>query len=70
MKDQLIGAEVKKRFEELSDEFLDHRDEVFMRNPTTDSGTIFEGWAMQKIAGLQYLVTDLASKVRKLESNK
>ena len=70
MKDQLIRAEVKKRSQELFDEFLDHRDEVFKRNPTTDPGTIFEGWAMQKIAGLQYLVTDLASKVRKLESNK
>ena len=67
MKDRLIETEVKKRSEELFGEFLDHRDEVFKRNPTTDPGTIFEGWAMQKIAGLQYLVESLVSRVSELE---
>ncbi len=70
MKDRLIEAEVKKLSEELFDEFLDHRDEVFKRNPKTDAAIIFQGWAIQKIAGLQCLVESLVSKVSELESGK
>ena len=49
-----IGAEVDDRFRELTKEFLEHRDEFIKERPTaTDSNIIFQGWAIQKLAGLQ-----------------
>ena len=49
--------EVDAKSEELIQEFLQHCAEVQAKNPAlTDQRKIFEGWVIQKIAGLQVTV--------------
>jgi hypothetical protein len=71
MKNPLIAEKVQDKSSELIEEFRKHRDEFITANPTmTDERKIFEGWAIQKIAGLHCLVLDLVDKVGKLESRR
>src|SRR5262245_26944036 len=50
-------AAIDKKSEELFAEFLDHVKEVQAENPeATDERLIFQGWMLQKIAGLQVIV--------------
>lgn len=64
-----IGAAVNSRSKELSKEFKEHRDEFIRENPTmTDSNLIFQGWALQKLAGLQLLAEQNVSRIHQLES--
>lgn len=56
---------------ELQSELQKHVEEVQRDRPDmTDVGLIFEGWIVQKIAGLQCLVMDLSEKVSRVESKR
>ena len=64
-----IAELINERSEELIGEFFEHKDEYINKNPNeTDSSIIFQGWAIQKIAGLQCLVESLLYRVSELES--
>ncbi len=64
-----IAAQINQKSNELIKEFHKHREGVVGANPQmTDERKIFEGWAIQKIAGLQCLVLDLVGRVCDLES--
>ncbi len=66
-----IAELINERSEELIGEFSEHRDEYINKHPDKkDSHTIYEGWAIQKIAGLQCLVESLLYRVSELESGK
>jgi hypothetical protein len=54
-------ADIDGRSQVLMDEFLAHKAEVAAKNPSFTHGQIFEGWALQKIAGLQVSLFWLAS---------
>ena len=52
-----IAELVNERSAELINAFYAHRDQYINKNPDqSDSGIIYEGWAIQKIAGLQILL--------------
>lgn len=53
-----IGEKVDARSERLSDEFFAHWEKC-RQGGMTDQRVVFEGWAIQKLAGLQLLVEDL-----------
>ncbi len=66
-----IGEQVDAISKKLLDEFLQHADECQRANSEmTDRHTIFEAWAIQKVAGLQGLVLKLSQHVYELERNK
>jgi predicted transposase YbfD/YdcC len=59
-----VAARVDKKSEELINEFRAHLQEVQTKHPEfTDERKIFEGWAIQKIAGLQGSVSHLAEQI-------
>ena len=61
------GADVDRRSELLIAAFQAHYQEVRQRHPeATDKRPVFEGWAIQKIAGLQISVEHLADVVNRL----
>ena len=74
MSDQPIdfaGALVNNRSEELSKEFREHQAEFIRRNPTmTDSNVIFQGWVLQKLAGLQLVAEQNDRRINQLASRK
>ena len=66
-----LGAEVDSRSDELSKEFIEHRDDFIKEHPTaTDSNIIFQSWAIHKIAGLQLQVEQHVLLLIQLESRK
>ena len=66
-----IGKQVDAISQELMDEFWKHVEECKQHNPEmTDPHIIFQGWAIQKIAGLQGLVLNLVERVCELERKK
>jgi hypothetical protein len=58
---------VDAKSEELMAEFYAHRDAMKAENPDdpklTNDRILFEGWAIQKIAGLHCVVLDLVKAV-------
>jgi hypothetical protein len=55
-----VAQAVEKRSEILSGEFREHLRELLSKHPDWDEHRIFQGWAIQKIAGLQWAVERLA----------
>jgi hypothetical protein len=55
---------VDERSLELMDEFEEHFQEVVAMNPELEARRdhVFQAWAMQKIAGLQLLVAEIAGR--------
>ena len=52
------------------DEFERHYEEVVACDPqTTDKAIVFQCWALQKIAGLQVIVFELAKHVKHLNES-
>jgi hypothetical protein len=63
-----VGERVNAQSAELFREFKQHVEEVTREQPgMTDKGLIFEGWIVQKVAGLQCLVTELSERISALE---
>ena|SRR5438128_1270681 len=70
MKDtnKTVGDKVNALSAELLAEFKQHVREVQRQQPgMTDKGIIFEGWIVQKVAGLQALVIELSERIAALE---
>ncbi|HXC98170.1 MAG TPA: hypothetical protein VN048_02430 [Verrucomicrobiae bacterium] len=66
-----IGPRIDAISERLQDELEAHANECRSHNPKlTDDRIIFEGWAIQKIAGLHFLVLELVQRVGELEARK
>ncbi len=64
-----IAEKVDAISNELVEEFWKHMDECKETNPQmSDPHIIFQGWAIQKIAGLQGLTLNLTQRVCELES--
>lgn len=58
-----IARHVNRRSNTLIAEFRKHLAEVQQANPEfTDEGKIFEGWAIQKLAGLQLMIVRLEAR--------
>jgi hypothetical protein len=54
----------------LIEEFREHVREVQEQHPEfTDTGRIYEAWAIQKIAGLQVMIVNLVERVAELEKS-
>jgi hypothetical protein len=64
--------EVDARANELIHEFHAHFTELIEAHPehTERKREIFEGWAIQKIAGLQLIVEHMAEQLNRLEQGK
>ena len=61
------GREIDEKTNELMQEFLEHVRECQAIPPGDhDPRKIFEGWAIQKIAALQYTVLHLAETINEL----
>jgi hypothetical protein len=59
--------EIDAKTQELMQEFLNHvRDCQALHPEDPDPRKIFEAWAIQKIAGLQYTVLHLADRLNAL----
>jgi hypothetical protein len=61
-----VAGRVDAKSKELIAEFRAYRDKIVAENPDepelTNERTIFESWAIQKIAGLHCLVLDLVKQ--------
>jgi len=65
---QMVAQQVDARPAELLQEFYQHYDEFIATHPTmTDRFLIFQGWVVQKIAGLQLVVLDLEERYSALQ---
>lgn len=64
--------EVDARANELIHEFHDHFSELIKAHPehTERKREVFEGWAIQKIAGLQISVEHISKQLTRLEQDK
>ena len=66
-----IEMEMTAKSEELMKEFVAHRDAFIAKHPDkADERRIFEGWALQKIAGLHCSVLQHAKQIARLESER
>jgi len=66
-----IGKQVDVISNKLMEEFWQHLEECQRENPElTDKHIIFEGWAIQKIAGLHHVALNLVKRVSELESRR
>ncbi len=54
------NARVEQKSEELIREFRSHLERYQAKHPEADVRRVYEGWAIQKIAGLQVSVLELA----------
>jgi hypothetical protein len=62
--EQMAGHQVNARADELMEEFFQHYEEFVQTHPDmTDKHIVFEGWVVQKIAGLQLVVLELAQRL-------
>jgi hypothetical protein len=60
-------SDVDAKSRELTHEFERHFEEVVACNPEmSDKAVVFRCWAVQKIAGLQVIVFELAKHVKDL----
>jgi hypothetical protein len=69
-----IARNVAAKSNELMAEFYRYRDEIRSENTEdpqlSNQQTIFESWAIQKIAGLQCVVLDLVRQVDELKGKR
>ena len=59
--------QIDARSHELIREFLEHKQQAKALHPEADDARVFEGWAIQKISGLQHSIMHLAAHLRKLQ---
>ena len=64
----LSTEKVDKRSEELIHEYYQHRQECKASSPDLDDRTIFEGWIIQKIAGIQTIILSLTEDLSKIRT--
>jgi hypothetical protein len=70
-KNKDVGAQVDAKSRELIQEFFQHQEEFIEANPgKEDRNAIFQGWAIQKIAGLQLAVLELMKKLDEIEASR
>ncbi len=70
-REKVVGAEVDAKSRELIQEFFQHYQEFIEANPgQEDKNEIFQGWAIQKIAGLQLVALELARKLNAITASK
>ena len=68
--DEEAGRQVDSQSNELIAEFRSHCEEFQKQHPEhRDNRIIFEGWAIQKIAGLQLSVFQLSERIHVLENS-
>ncbi len=67
-----VGEQINATCERLQDAFRSHLAEFRKAQPemVADDGVIFEAWAIQKIAGLQFVVLSLEHRIAALEVRK
>ncbi len=58
--------QIDAKSKDLIIEFSDHEKEVKAHVPDAEHGHIFEGWAIQKIAGLQVIVMKMTEDNERL----
>lgn len=64
LEDIIIGSQVDAKSEELMQEFFQHYQEFIETYPDKqDKNIVFQGWVVQKIAGLQLVVMELAERL-------
>jgi hypothetical protein len=69
--DPNLAGELNAMAEELSRDFIKHMRGCQSEHPEmTDKNFIFQGWAIQKLNNLHYLVTDLTKRVIALEGER
>ncbi len=59
---------INAQSQEMIKDFQDHIAEVKEIHPEVNDRMIFEGWAIQKIAGLQVIVKELAEDNQRLRN--
>ena len=70
-KQEKVPDPVETLANELVEEFWEHVAECKRANPTmSDSNVIFQGWAIQKIAGLYSLTLTLSQQVAQMQARK
>jgi hypothetical protein len=65
---ELNTTQVDNRSEELIEEFHQHIQKCRAHAPQLDERTIFEGWVIQKLAGIQTIVLSLAEDLSRLRT--
>jgi len=65
---RLTTEEVDNRAEELIGEFREHVRECQAHAPQLDERTIYEGWVIQKVAGIQSIVVALSEDLSTLRT--
>lgn len=64
------ASEIDAKTNELMREFFEHVEEVRQQLPgEPDPRKIFEAWAIQKIAALQYTVLQLGAAIAELQTS-
>ena len=64
MSDAEMLTRINTRIAELANEVATYATAVQAKDPTIDDRIAFEGWAVQKLAGLQVAVESLAESLR------
>ena len=59
--------QIDGRSNDLIREFMEHRQQAKALHPEANDARIFEGWAIQKISGLQHSIMHLAAHIRDLQ---
>ncbi len=69
---EIESEKINKKSEDLMFEFDGHYREVIKNHPEVKDRKreIFEAWSIQKIAGLQLVVIELAKKLNKIIENR
>ncbi|MCP4540108.1 MAG: hypothetical protein GY832_23470 [Chloroflexi bacterium] len=71
LEDIVAGKQVDVKSKELMQDFSQHYQEFIETYPDkTDKYIVFQGWAVQKIAGLQLVVMELAERLDAVEGSK
>jgi len=66
MSDSFDMTRVDNRSEKLTNEFNDILDEFKKNMPDAKNEIVFQGWAIQKIAGLQICIEILKDEIERL----
>jgi hypothetical protein len=70
LEDIIIGGQVDAKSKELMREFSQHYQEFIEAHPDRkDINIVFQGWAIQKIAGLQLVVLELGARLNAIEGS-
>ncbi|KAA1242592.1 hypothetical protein [Aquimarina sp. RZ0] len=63
-----LTESIDAQSKEMIKDFQDHLAEVKEVHPEVNDRMIFEGWAIQKIAGLQVIIKELAKDNQRLRN--